>query len=135
MSLLSVTVKKAQFSGAQAAAHQWNSYVTLKLQHVKSTTIPVKGANPSWEQDFLFEVNNLDAGLLIEVWSKGVIWDRAVGYHWLHLRDIQHSNMEGSGQWLPLEADLVMRDGEVVGTKTPTEHAVLIDARFELPYV
>jgi hypothetical protein len=38
------------------------------------------------------------------------------------------------GKWLPLEADLVMRDGEVVGTKTPTMHAIFIDARFELPY-
>jgi len=31
--------------------------------------------------------------LLIEVWNKGMIWDKAAGYHWLHLRDIQHSNV------------------------------------------
>ncbi len=26
-----------------------------------------------------------------------------------------------------------MRNGEVIGTQTPTGHSVLIDARFELP--
>jgi hypothetical protein len=35
------------------AAANYNTYVTLKLQHVKSTTVTVKGANPCWEQDFL----------------------------------------------------------------------------------
>lgn len=54
--VMSCDVRYKNFSNMTlnvAAAHQWNSYVTLKLQHVKSTTIPVKGANPSWEQDFL----------------------------------------------------------------------------------
>lgn len=35
------------------SANQLNTYVTLQLQNVKSTTITVKGANPAWEQDFL----------------------------------------------------------------------------------
>lgn len=35
------------------SAQQFNTYVTLKLQNVKSTTMTVKGANPCWEQDFL----------------------------------------------------------------------------------
>jgi hypothetical protein len=35
------------------SAANYNTYVTLKLQHVKSTTVTVKGANPCWEQDFL----------------------------------------------------------------------------------
>jgi hypothetical protein len=32
---------------------QFNTYCTLKLQNVKSTTVTVKGATPCWEQDFL----------------------------------------------------------------------------------
>lgn len=32
---------------------QFNTYVTLKLQNVKSTTVTVKGNEPYWEQDFL----------------------------------------------------------------------------------
>ncbi len=39
----------------------------------------------------------------------------------------------GAGQWLSLDAELVMRDGEVVGTKNSTGHVLLVDARFELP--
>ncbi|XP_018570699.1 protein unc-13 homolog B [Anoplophora glabripennis] len=132
MSLLSVTVKKARYVGAQAS--QFNTYVTLKLQNVKSTTVTVKGATPCWEQDFLFETNDLNTGLLIEVWSKGMIWDRALGYHWIPLQTVQYSNEEGNGQWLSLEAELVMRDGEVVGTKMPTGHSLLVDCRFELPF-
>lgn len=42
--------------------------------------------------------------------------------------------INGTGTWLSLDAELVMRDGQVVGTKTATGHALLIDARFELPY-
>jgi hypothetical protein len=34
-------------------ADKFHTYVTLKLQNVKSTTIAVKGNNPSWEQDFM----------------------------------------------------------------------------------
>ncbi|KAF5304324.1 hypothetical protein FQA39_LY09703 [Lamprigera yunnana] len=132
MSLLSVTVKKARFVGAQAP--QFNTYVTLKLQNVKSTTVTVKGATPCWEQDFLFETNDVNTGLLIEVWSKGMIWDRAMGYNWVPLQTVLYANEEGSGQWLSLDAELVMRDGEVVGTKSPTGHSLLVDCRFELPF-
>ncbi|RZF33029.1 hypothetical protein LSTR_LSTR007590 [Laodelphax striatellus] len=48
------TVKKARYVAAQSqGAVQYNTYVTLKLQNVKSTTVTVKGPNPCWEQDFL----------------------------------------------------------------------------------
>ncbi|XP_054287555.1 phorbol ester/diacylglycerol-binding protein unc-13-like [Macrosteles quadrilineatus] len=132
MSLLSVTVKKARYFGAQAA--QNDSYVTLKLQNVKSTTVTVKGANPCWEQDFLFETNDVNTGLLIEVWSKGMIWDRALGYHFLPLPSVHYSSEEGPGEWVSLDAELVMMEGEVVGTKNPTGHSLLVDCRFELPF-
>ncbi|XP_031782922.1 protein unc-13 homolog A isoform X6 [Nasonia vitripennis] len=132
MSLLSITVKKAQFSGIQA--QQFNTYVTLKLQNVKSTTVTVKGANPCWEQDFLFETNDINAGLLIEVWLKGMLWDRALGYHYIPLPRVSYSNEDGSGQWVSLDSELEMRDGEVFATKTPTGHNLLLDCRFELPF-
>ncbi|XP_077287918.1 protein unc-13 homolog A-like [Arctopsyche grandis] len=132
MSLLSVTVKKAHFVGPQAA--QFNTYVTLKLQNVKSTTVTVKGADPCWEQDFLFETNDVTAGLLVEVWNKGMIWDRAIGYHWLPLPSVHISNEEGCGRWAPLAGELVVRGSEVVGTAGATGHAILLDCRFELPF-
>ncbi|XP_023290333.1 probable serine/threonine-protein kinase kinX [Orussus abietinus] len=132
MSLLNVTVKKARFVGVQA--QQFNTYVTLKLQNVKSTTVTVKGANPCWEQDFLFETNDVNTGLLVEVWSKGMIWDRALGYHYIPLPKVPYSNEEGCGQWVSLDSELEMRGGEVVGTKSPSGHMLLIDCRFELPF-
>ena len=41
---------------------------------------------------------------------------------------------EGSGQWIPLDAEQVMENGVVVGTRNPTGDYLLLDCRFELPY-
>ncbi|XP_031836791.2 protein unc-13 homolog A-like [Nomia melanderi] len=133
MSLLSVTVKKARFVCEEAG--QFNSYVTLKLQNVKSTTVTVKGANPCWEQDFLFETNDMNTGLLVEVWCKGLLWDRFLGYYYVPLSEVSYMNEEGSGQWVSLDSELEMRGAEIIGTKKPTGHSLLIDCRLELPFV
>ncbi|KAM7388417.1 hypothetical protein PAMP_024591 [Pampus punctatissimus] len=82
-------VKKAKLDGPQ---EKFNTYVTLKVQNVKSTTIAVRGIQPCWEQDFMFEINRLDLGLTVEVWNKGLIWDTMVGTLWIPLRSIRQSN-------------------------------------------
>lgn len=38
------------------------------------------------------ETNCLDTGLLIEVWNKGLIWDKAMGHYWLPLHQVPYSN-------------------------------------------
>ena len=38
---------------AFTTTEKFNTYVTLKVQNVKSTTIAVRGSQPSWEQDFM----------------------------------------------------------------------------------
>ncbi|GIY71958.1 hypothetical protein CDAR_47931 [Caerostris darwini] len=113
--------------------NQFNTYVTLKLQNVKSTTTSVKGNEPEWEVDFIFETNRMDIGLIIEVWNKGMLWDKLLGLQWMPLTRIKYTNEMGEGQWLSLDQDLVMQDGEVVGTKVPTGHSLLLEAHFELP--
>uniref|UniRef100_A0A4W6EHR8 Unc-13 homolog A n=1 Tax=Lates calcarifer TaxID=8187 RepID=A0A4W6EHR8_LATCA len=124
------TVKKAKLDGPQ---EKFNTYVTLKVQNVKSTTIAVRGNLPSWEQDFMFEINRLDLGLTVEVWNKGLIWDTMVGTVWIPLHSIRQSNEEGPGEWLTLDSQVIMSDNEICGTKDPTLHLVLLDTRFELP--
>uniref|UniRef100_A0A3B4URS1 Unc-13 homolog A n=1 Tax=Seriola dumerili TaxID=41447 RepID=A0A3B4URS1_SERDU len=130
VSLCVSTVKKAKLDGPQ---EKFNTYVTLKVQNVKSTTIAVRGNLPSWEQDFMFEINRLDLGLTVEVWNKGLIWDTMVGTVWIPLRSIRQSNEEGPGEWLTLDSQVIMSDNEICGTKDPTLHLVLLDTRFELP--
>ncbi|XP_068599128.1 protein unc-13 homolog A [Brachionichthys hirsutus] len=130
MSLLCVGVKKAKLDGPQ---EKFNTYVTLKVQNVKSTTIAVRGGQPCWEQDFMFEINRLDLGLTVEVWNKGLIWDTMVGTLWIPLRSIRQSNEEGPGQWLTLDSNAIMAENEICGTKDPTFHRLLLDTRFELP--
>ncbi|XP_061658129.1 protein unc-13 homolog B-like isoform X2 [Syngnathoides biaculeatus] len=131
MSLLCVRVKKAKLQGP---SDKFNTYVTLKVQNVKSTTITVRGDQPSWEQDFMFEINRLDLGLIVEVWNKGLIWDTMVGTSWIPLKRIQQSEEEGQGEWLLLDAEVVMKADEIYGTKNPTPHRLLLDTRFELPF-
>uniref|UniRef100_H9GJ95 C2 domain-containing protein n=1 Tax=Anolis carolinensis TaxID=28377 RepID=H9GJ95_ANOCA len=123
-------VKKAKFDGPQ---EKFNTYVTLKVQNVKSTTIAVRGNLPCWEQDFMFEINRLDLGLTVEVWNKGLIWDTMVGTVWIPLSTIRQSNEDGPGVWLTLDSHVIMTDNEISGTKDPTFHRILLDTRFELP--
>ncbi|XP_034152756.1 uncharacterized protein unc13bb isoform X3 [Esox lucius] len=131
MSLLCVRVKKAKLQGS---VDKFNSYVTLKVQNVKSTTITVRGDKPCWEQDFMFEINRLDLGLIVEVWNKGLIWDTMLGTAWIPLKSIRQSDEEGSGEWTFLDAEVLMKADEIYGTKNPTPHRVLLDTRFELPF-
>ncbi|KAI1905181.1 hypothetical protein AGOR_G00013490 [Albula goreensis] len=131
MSLLCVRVKKAKLQGPP---DKFNAYVTLKVQNVKSTTITVRGDQPCWEQDFMFEINRLDLGLIVEVWNKGLIWDTMVGTAWIPLRSIRQSDEEGPGEWTFLDAEVLMKADEIYGTKNPTPHRVLLDTRFELPF-
>uniref|UniRef100_A0A672NC44 Unc-13 homolog B n=1 Tax=Sinocyclocheilus grahami TaxID=75366 RepID=A0A672NC44_SINGR len=116
------------------ANDKFNAYVTLKVQNVKSTTITVRGDQPCWEQDFMFEISRLDLGLIIEVWNKGLIWDTMLGTAWIPLKSICHSEEEGPGEWIFLDSEVLMKADEIYGTKNPTPHRVLLDTRFELPF-
>ncbi|XP_076876492.1 protein unc-13 homolog B isoform X5 [Brachyhypopomus gauderio] len=131
MSLLCVRVKKAKLQGPP---DKFNTYVTLKVQNVKSTTIAVRGEQPCWEQDFMFEINRLDLGLIVEVWNKGLIWDTMLGTAWVPLKSICHAEEEGPGEWTFLYSEVLMKAEEIYGTKNPTSHRVLLDTRFELPF-
>uniref|UniRef100_A0A5S6Q862 Phorbol ester/diacylglycerol-binding protein unc-13 n=1 Tax=Trichuris muris TaxID=70415 RepID=A0A5S6Q862_TRIMR len=130
MSLLCICVKKALLHGSDDELH---TYVTLKLQNVKSTTVSVKGKEPCWEQEFIFETERLDLGLIIELWNRGVLWDKMTGVYFMPLSSVHYSNMVGPGKWLPLFAELETKNGEVVGHRGPTGHQLLADVRFELP--
>ncbi|MCJ8746609.1 hypothetical protein PDJAM_G00143580 [Pangasius djambal] len=124
-------MKKAKLHGAPDT---FNVYVTLKVQNVKSTTITVRGDQPCWEQDFMFEINRLDLGLVVELWNKGLIWDTMVGTAWIPLNTIRQSDEEGPGEWIMLDSEVLMKADEIYGTKNPTPHLVLLDTRFELPF-
>lgn len=47
------------------------------------------------------ETNCLDTGLLIEVWNKGLIWDKAMGHYWLPLQQVPYSNEVGVPLFFP----------------------------------
>lgn len=41
---------------------------------------------------------------------------------------------EGSGEWVFLDTEVLMKADEIYGTKNPTPHRLLLDTRFELPF-
>ena len=41
---------------------------------------------------------------------------------------------EGTGHWISLDAEQIMEEGVVVGTRNPTGDFLLLDCRFEMPY-
>ncbi|XP_063066419.1 protein unc-13 homolog B isoform X2 [Engraulis encrasicolus] len=131
MSLLCVRVKKAVLHGPP---DKFNAYVTLKVQNVKSTTITVRGDQPCWEQDFMFEISRLDLGLIVEVWNKGLIWDTMLGTSFIPLHTVRQADEEGPGDWTCLDSEVLMKADEIYGTKNPTPHRILLDTRFELPF-
>ena len=131
MYLLSIRVKKAKLHKTDTA---FNTYTSLKVQNVKSSTICVRGPEPVWEQDYMFEVNRLDISLIIEVWNKGMLWDTLLGSAWIPLHDVQPSIEEGDGSWYQLYTTLITQNGMVCGTKNPTHHKILCDVRFEIPH-
>nr|XP_002124363.1 protein unc-13 homolog B-like [Ciona intestinalis] len=130
MSLLCVKVKQGKLDGAP---DKFNTYVSLKVQNVKSTTICVKGCDPLWEQDYMFEISRVDLGLSIEIWNKGVLWDTLLGTAWLPLSHVPHCNEEGDGAWYQLYTNVNSDKGVVPDVKNATNHKVLCDVRFELP--
>ncbi|MEQ2313586.1 hypothetical protein AMECASPLE_003477, partial [Ameca splendens] len=131
-----VTQEELERSTAQVgvSADKFNAYVTLKVQNVKSTTITVRGDQPCWEQDFMFEISNLDSGLVVELWNKGLIWDTMIGTALIPLDTIHQSDEEGPGEWTALDSEVLMKEDQICGTTNPTPHQVLLDTRFELPF-
>ncbi|KFP73269.1 Protein unc-13 A, partial [Acanthisitta chloris] len=110
------------------------TYVTLKVQNVKSTTIAVRGNLPSWEQDFMFcplgqaepspSCLGPDPVCCVWGWERGCLEALLPPFSTLQ---------EGPGEWLTLDSQVIMTDNEISGTKDPTFHRILLDTRFELP--
>ncbi|KAK6475176.1 protein unc-13-like protein B-like isoform X1 [Huso huso] len=130
MALLCVKVKRAMLHGP---ADKFNSYVILKVQNLKSTTITKRGSEPCWEQDFMFEISDLERGLTVEVWDKGLIWDTLLGTVWIPLKTVERAAAEGPGEWRILNSDVLMNEGEICGADNPTLHEILLDIYYELP--
>ncbi|MED6244618.1 hypothetical protein ATANTOWER_018437, partial [Ataeniobius toweri] len=82
----------------------------------------------------LLEISNLDSGLVVELWNKGLIWDTMIGTALIPLDTIHQSDEEGPGEWTALDSEVLMKEDQICGTTNPTPHQVLLDTRFELPF-
>lgn len=80
------------------------------------------------------ETNRVDTGLVIELWNKGILWDKMIGCIWVPLESIHFSEQANDGQWLQVDADLDIFNGEICGTRNPTGHLVHVEMHFEPVY-
>uniref|UniRef100_A0A8B9CV00 Unc-13 homolog C n=1 Tax=Anser brachyrhynchus TaxID=132585 RepID=A0A8B9CV00_9AVES len=116
------------------AADAFNTYVVLKVHNLKSTTIDRRGSEPSWEQDFMFEISADEKGFTIELWKKGLLWDSILGILWIPLVSYRIFFQEGPGAWWTLHSEIIKNGSEIQGTRTPTSHEILLDVYFALPF-
>ena len=130
MYLLSALIKQARLFGQ---SDKLDTYVTIKVQNVKSSTINVKGSEPIWEEDFLFEIGSTELGLLVEVWNKGILWDSLLGCVHVPLQKVPTSNVMLEAVWYPLCKDTTTRNGQITGTRNETEHKLQFELHFEAP--
>ncbi|NWW78667.1 UN13A protein, partial [Climacteris rufus] len=110
------------------------TYVVLKVQNLKSSTIDRRGSEPCWEQDFMFEICAEGKGLIVELWKKGLFWDSILGVLWIPLATVEYATDEGPGCWWTLHAEVIKNGSEIQGTKTSTSHEILLDIYFALPF-
>lgn len=83
------------------------------------------------------ETTSVHAGLLVEVWSKNIILDRAIGFQFVSLESLPYNQYDYPmvyEQWFNIDAEQVIVNGEVQGTRDPTGHMLLLDLHFELPF-
>ncbi|NWV73254.1 UN13A protein, partial [Dasyornis broadbenti] len=110
------------------------TYVVLKVQNLKSTTIDRRGSEPCWEQDFMFEICADGKGFIVELWKKGLLWDSILGVLWIPFATVEYATDEGSGSWWRLHSEVIKNGSEIQGTKSPTSHEILLDIYFVLPF-
>ncbi|XP_069838709.1 protein unc-13 homolog B-like isoform X2 [Dendropsophus ebraccatus] len=130
MVLLCVKVKRGHFNGISDSC---NTYVVLKVQNLQSSTVCRSGSEPCWEQDYSFDLNDTDSGLLVQAWKSGWIRDSLLGNVWIPLQEIKDATDEGSGEWWKLYSEVVTNGDEITGIK-PTSHEILLDLFFAVPF-
>ncbi|CAH8440905.1 unnamed protein product [Schistosoma bovis] len=130
MPLLCIKIIEARLESSDSSL---NTYISVKLRQAHSSTQSVKGTAPKWNEEFIFETERMDGGLLIEIHSKGLLKDKLLGVVWLPLNKILHSNKDGPGMWVNFDSEVITENGQIVGTKTATKHSCLATVRFEIP--
>jgi hypothetical protein len=89
-------------------------------------------------------VPDRSAGLQIELWERGQLWDKRLGLCHIRLdRTDEHGennsklNTDANGayeRWITLDAELITnQQGQVVRKCQPTGHSILIGTYVELP--
>lgn len=107
-----------------------------RLPIVRMLEIVTKTATHGYSP-FFSETSTVHTGLVVEVWSKNILLDRAIGFQYIPLQTVPYNQYEyptGTEQWYNIDTEQIVVNGEVQGTRDPTGHMILLDLNFELPF-
>ena len=65
--------------GALDLPEESTIYVAVKVENLKAFSTHILSKRPEWHQEFFFEISRIDLGVELELWQKGLMWDKA-GY-------------------------------------------------------
>ncbi|XP_041443693.1 protein unc-13 homolog B-like [Xenopus laevis] len=124
-------VKKGHFNGISDKSY---TYVIIKIEKLKCTTASKPGQHPCWEQDYIFDIDDPQKGFLVEVWKSSWLRDSVIGSIWIPLKTIRYAIDEGSGEWWTLYSEMIPNENETYCVQSPTEHKLLLDVFFAVPF-
>ena len=75
--------------GNRTSCCEYREWKYISLKSVKHNL----GQKPKSYICLFSELNSLDTGLLLEVWDKGMLWDKAIGYFWAPLQNLKCSKV------------------------------------------
>lgn len=102
---LQVSVLEAKGLAAADSNGLSDPFVKLNLGPSKArTSVKYKELNPTWREDFVFVIEDVDEELNIEVWDEDMFADDFLGQVKLRISSVLKANKQTLNQiWYPLQ--------------------------------
>ncbi|VDM18593.1 unnamed protein product [Hydatigera taeniaeformis] len=102
--------------------------VALDVNGAKSFTRTLTGCNPIWNEEFSYELDNVEGGILLEVQLKGFLRRRTIGAFYVPIKKVRQGVAASRHpSWVALGAEVKLRNGKIVGTQGPTKNFLFLD--------
>uniref|UniRef100_T1JP84 Uncharacterized protein n=1 Tax=Strigamia maritima TaxID=126957 RepID=T1JP84_STRMM len=88
----SIRAKSGVAGGDDCSESRDKAAVRCELLHLQETIKRAISITPVAHPFKSSEINRMDVGLIVEVWHKGMLWDKFIGCVWIPLNTIQYSN-------------------------------------------
>ncbi|EUB60851.1 Phorbol ester/diacylglycerol-binding protein unc-13 [Echinococcus granulosus] len=94
MPILCIEVKEARLQGFSSSVAV---LVALDVNGAKSFTRTLTGCNPIWNEEFSYELDSVDGGVLLEVQLKGFLRRQTIGAFYVPIKKVRQGAAAVSG--------------------------------------